>query len=83
MRESDIDKRFEQHDKDVKNYVDMKFRALKKPLAPFIWASKNPGKAVIAMVILFMLSALAFHMIDLRKTIEKRFDIELKDADIQ
>lgn len=78
MRESDIDKRFAQADKDVKHYVDMKFRALKKPLAPFIWASKNPGKAVLIVFIAFILSALAFHIIDVEKFFKNRFNIELK-----
>ena len=78
MRESEIDKRFEQQDRDSKLYTDMKIRSVKKMLAPFIWAGKNPGKAVLIVFIAFMLSALVFHMIDIKGTIEKRLNIELK-----
>lgn len=43
------------------------------------WAEAHPGKAIIILIILFMLSAFAFHMIDIKGTIEKRFNIELKE----
>ncbi len=79
MKDSEIENRFEQQDKDLKSYVDMKIRAIKKMLAPFIWMEKNPGKTIIALIIMFMLSAFLFHVIDFKKTFERKTGIELKD----
>ena len=90
MKESDIDKKIAQKDKDWKDYTNMKIRVVKNDieevddniraeLRPFFWAKNNPGKAVLIVLIAFMISALAFHMIDIKGTIEKRLKIELKE----
>lgn len=79
MKDSEIDRRLAEQDKAQKAYTDMKNRAVRKDIAPFVWMKKNPGKAIIILIVLFMLSAFAFHMIDIKGTIEKRFNIELKD----
>lgn len=68
----------EQRDKDIKLYVDMKIRALKKVLAPFIWMGKNPGKAAFIILLILGLFSLLFEAIDIRGTIENIFNIELK-----
>ncbi len=79
MKDIDINKRFAKTDEDLKRYVDMKIRAVKKLLAPFIWMRNNPWKTLLGLMILFMLSAVGFHMIDVKRTIEKRLNIELKE----
>ena len=80
MKDSEIENKFEQQDRDLKLYVDMKIRAIKKPLAPFIWMQKNPGKTIAALIVMFMLSAFLFHIIDFEKTFESKTGIELKDT---
>ena len=78
MKDAEINRKIAEVDESAKRYVDMKIRAVKKLVAPFIWMRNNPGKAVILLILLFFLSAFAFHMIDLKETIEKKFNIEFR-----
>lgn len=78
MKDEEINRRLEQQDKDQRLYTDMKIRAIKKLLAPFIWMRNNPGKAIAVLVILFVVTSFLLHIIDIKETIEKMFNIEFK-----
>ena len=78
MRESDIDKRFEQQDRDSKLYTDMKIRSVKKLLAPFFWMAKYPKKALLILFVFVLICISVASSIDLKKFITNKFGIELK-----
>lgn len=90
MRESEIDKRFKQHDKDVKLYIDMKARAWKSANAIGLWVNKHPWKALLMLFIFIGLSFFIYFSavilitgVDVKETIETKTGIKFKDADIQ
>ena len=78
--EKDIDGKFEQQDKDIKLYVDMKIRAVKKMLAFWIWIGKNPKVSVFIFVLSIAIGIWVAHKIDVRHTLENstgvRFNVE-------
>ena len=80
MKDADINKKFEvqdkkiddkfiQQDKDFIVYTDNKFRARFKPLAPFVWMGKKPGRVIIAFVGIFYLLNSIFDYISLKDII--------------
>ena len=79
MKDVEINRKIAEVDESTKRYVDMKIRAVKKLVAPFIWMRNNPWKTLGGLIILFMLSALAFHELDFRKLIKNRTGIEFKE----
>lgn len=80
MRDEEINSRFERADKDAKHYTDMKIRAVKKLLAPFIWMVQNPKKAIIGFILFVMVCIGIASSINLKKMILDRFNIELQDS---
>ena len=84
MRNDEINKKFEDQDESLKGYVDLKLRAytakLENKLKPFIWMVNNPLKTVGALVVLFLLSAWMFHMVDFEKFLKNRTGIELIES---
>lgn len=79
MREDDIDKKLAQRDKDLKVYIDMKIRAVKKLVAHSIWVGKNPKRALLIIFVFVLLCISIASTVDLKKFIAKKFGIELKE----
>ena len=83
MNDEQINNKFERHDRSLKSYIDLKLRAYTAKtdakLKPFIWMQSNPIKTIGILMILFMLSAFAFHYIDFEKFFKHK-GIELKES---
>jgi len=79
MKESEVNSKLEQHDKDLRQYIDMKMRAVKKMLSVFIWMQKHPWKTLLMLFIFVGLCFFAYRVIDLKTTIENKTGIELKE----
>lgn len=79
MKDQEINDKLEQHDRNLKLYVDMKIRAVKKLLAPFIWMGKHPGWAAIIFVSCISIGIWVSHRITAKQVIEATTGIEIID----
>lgn len=79
MKKRKIKQILEDHDKGIKAYIDMKFRARFKPLALFTWMGKHLWQTGLIVLIVFSLLAALAQRLDPRDTIEEATPLEFKD----
>ena len=70
MRDEEINRRFEDQDKSLKLYVDMKIRALKRMIAPWPWIKKHPFWSILIFIAMISAGIWVSHRISLRQVIE-------------
>ena len=90
MKDSEIERRFAEQDKDFENYVNMKIRAVKNnietvdddirdELRPFFWTNKKPKQAILIFFIFILFCISVASSVDLKKFVANKFGIELKN----
>lgn len=82
MTDADINKKIADVDKDLKLYVDMKIRAVKKLVAPFIWMRKHPFWTIIIFLIIMSAGIWVSHRVSARQIIEATTGVKIHTEDI-
>ncbi len=81
MRNDEIHRLFEQQDKNLKGYVDMKIRAVMKKIAPWPWIKSHPWKSAIVLILIISAGIWVSHRISVQQVFEKVTGIELNEHD--
>ncbi len=79
MKDDEINRRFTQHDKDIKSYIDRNRRADKRKLRLFYWISEHPWWSVLIFVVCIGIGIWISHRIDVSKTLENTTGIKIID----
>ena len=74
---SDIDKKIADVDRDLKLYVDMKIRAVKRMLSFWIWLQKHPKISFFIFIACIAAGIWLSHRIDARQVIKNETGIEI------
>ena len=81
MRDDEINRKFQDQDRDLKHYVDMKIRSVKKSVSFWAWMQEKPLRGVLLFDFAVWIAVGIYVVVDIRETIKNRAGLVLKETE--